>query len=131
MSKELKEKILSLRNKVPTQDYEIPGVGKVKIYGFTGLEKSQWQDAIRDPKGNVVTNKVDPLMFISCVRDESGKQIFTLADELQVRDLPCQLISQVCTICMKLSGIGIWADQEILRNLLKNVENEEKSEGSS
>jgi len=127
MSKELKEKILSLRNKVPTQDYEIPGVGKVVIYGFTGLERAQWLEASQNAKGYIDMKKSDPLMFISCVRDESGKQIFTLADELLVRDLPCQIINQVCTICMKLSGMGPFADAEILKTLLKQTEKEEKS----
>lgn len=123
-----KESILSFCGKVPIEEFDIIDVGTAYIHGFTGLEKAEWLEASRKEDGNVDVRKTEFLMFISCVRDKSGKQLFSYSDLPKIRELPCSITTAVCDICMRLSGMGKAADGEILKNLLKMKD--EKKENS-
>lgn len=110
------ETILAMRARPPIESHLIKGVGAVHIYGLLAIEKAQWQNECRDGKGQVNIEMVEPLMFQMCVRDSTGHHLFKRADVLKIKELPAAVVSRICDICMRLSGMGRATDETLLKN---------------
>jgi len=110
------EAILDLCNNIPIKKHKIEGVGVVYVHGFMVTEKATWQKGCRQQDGKVDPDLVESLMFQMCVRDSKGKHKFKYAQIPKIRMMPAAIVSKVCDICMKLSGMGAATDQELLKN---------------
>jgi len=115
------ETILVLRARPPIEGHLIEGVGTVYIHGLLAIEKAQWQNECRDGKGQVNIEMVEPLMFQMCVRNSTGQHLFKRADVLKIKELPAAIVSDICDVCMRLSGMGRATDETLLKNFAPTV----------
>lgn len=115
------ENILALRHKVPIEPYDIPGVGRIWLYGLTDWEASQWLDSCKHVAAGEGRERIDDptanaKLLVLCVRSRTGSPLFTAANITQLIELPNVIKSDLIDRCTRLSGLGGKADAEILKN---------------
>jgi len=102
----------------PVKIHVIEGAGLVYIHGLSCLEKAQWQKECRNDNGQVNIEMVEPLMFQMCVRNAKGQRLFKREQILKIKEKASSIISPVCDICMRLSGMGRATDETLLKNFV-------------
>jgi len=111
------EDLLSLRNRPPTELFEIPGIGTVTVHGLSNLEAHQWrQSCSKDDAGRISDDYADAKLIVRCLRDDQGQRILTDKHVTQIVELPELIVNRLVAICMKLCGNGDEAEETILKN---------------
>ena len=53
---EIKDKLLGLKSKVPSETVSIPGVGEVEVRGLTAAKRDRWEMESFSNQGKTVRN---------------------------------------------------------------------------
>lgn len=115
--KQIKKAILDLRNQIPKEEQEVAGV-KVWVYGLTSYELEEWRLVKNNP--DVVDTKLSTAKLLQlALRDETGSQIFQAKELAMIAGLPAKDIEPLSRMALKLTGYGVEAEANILKNLLK------------
>jgi len=112
----MKKSILDMRNQIPKQQYEIPGLSdKVWVYGLTARELAEYREHVRDAQlmdPRLAAGKIIQL----ALRDDAGLRIFGETDVLQISELPAHITEPLVELVMELSGWGSTALETIAKN---------------
>jgi len=115
--KQIKKAILDLRNQIPKEELEVAGV-KVWVYGLTSYELEDWRLVKNNPE--LVNTKLCTAKLLQlALRDETGAQIFQVKELAMIAGLPAKDLEPLSRAALKLSGFGVEAEADILKNLLK------------
>ena len=101
---DLKAKFLLLRDTIPTETVDVPGVGAVTVRGLTAAGRDEWEQRIWNAKGRTLSN-VRASLVAMCVYQD-GKPLFTSDDVKDIGDMPATLIDHLYDVAMRLSGMG-------------------------
>ena len=110
---------MDLRNQIPKEEQEVAGV-KVWVYGLTSYELEEWRLLRNNPE--LVDTKLSTAKLLQlALRDETGAQIFQANELALIGGLPAKDIEPLSKIALKLSGYGVEAEADILKNLLRTL----------
>ena len=115
-AKEIKQKIMSLRDQVPKEEHEIAGT-KVWVHGLTSYDLEGWRLIKHSQDENVARLATAKLLQLA-MRDENGARIFQDNEIAIIGGLPAKELEPIARAAARLSGYGIEANKEILKNLL-------------
>jgi hypothetical protein len=116
-----KESLQQHRNKVPHEEVKTDA-GIFRCYGFTALELQRYRQFVQKTKNKDYLPAV--LMRLGC-RDENGKPMFTEEDDLWLIELGAMITEKVCNKILDLSGQSEGAIDDILKNLIPGLADEE------
>jgi len=91
---EIKDKLLGLKSKVPSETVSIPGVGEVEVRGLTAAKRDRWE------------------METLCLYHD-GAPLLGPADVDALGELPAGLVDHLYDIASRVSGLGV-KDREVL-----------------
>lgn len=111
---EIKDKLLGLKSKVPSETVSIPGVGEVEVRGLTAAGRDEWEQRIYQSKGKTVRNVRASLVAL-CLFDD-GKPLFGSGDIELLGELPAQVIDGLYDVAARLSGLGSQDKDTIEKN---------------
>ncbi len=117
-----RDAIRAKHSKIPTREVYIPDWGgTVIVRGMRGRERDdlEMRAALarrgeKDPQKN--TDNLRAVLAVTCCQDESGKPIFTAADEMDLGLGGCRALEVIYDTIMELSGIGAAAQAELEKN---------------
>ena len=108
---EIKDKLLGLKSKVPSETVSIPGVGEVEVRGLTAAKRDKWEMETFSNKGNTVRNIRASLVSLCLYHD--GAPLLGPADVDALGELPAGLVDHLYDIASRVSGLGV-KDREVL-----------------
>ena len=118
-AKEIKKAILDLRSQIPKEEQEIAGV-KVWVYGLTSYELEEWRLLRNNPE--TVDSKLSTAKLLQlALRDETGAKIFKANELAIIAGLWARDLEPLSRVALKLSGFGVEAEADILKNLIKTL----------
>ena len=108
---------MDLRNQIPKEEAEVAGI-KVWIFGLTSYELEEWRLVRNNPDGVDAQLATAKLLQLA-LRDENGSRVFTVKELAIIAGLPARDLEPLSRVALRLSGFGVEAEAEILKNLLK------------
>jgi len=124
--KEIKTKILNLRNEIPKEEAEIAGV-TVWIHGLSSYGLESWR-LVKNNNDPAIAKLAAAKLIQLTMRDADGVRVFEDNELTIIAGLPAVELEPLCRTAMKLSGYGIEAQAEILKNLLTTPGDDGSSE---
>jgi len=109
--------MMDLRNQIPKEECEVAGI-KVWIFGLTSYELEEWRLVRNNPDGVDAQLATAKLLQLA-LRDENGSKVFTIKELAIIAGLPARDLEPLSRVALRLSGFGVEAEAEILKNLLK------------
>jgi len=107
-----KESLQEARHNVQREDV-VTRNGVFPCAGMTTLELQQYRTNISELKNRDYIPSI--LMILGC-KDAEGKRLFKEADQLWLCELGADVTEPVVNAILRLSGIGVEAEEEILKN---------------
>ena len=107
-----KESLQAARNNVPREDVTTRD-GVFPCVGMTTLELQQYRLAVSELKNKDYVPVI--IMVLGC-KDEDGKHLFKEEDQLWLCELGADVTELVVNAILRLSGIGVEAEEGILKN---------------
>lgn len=114
---QIKRAVMDLRDQIPKEEHEIAGI-KVWIHGLTSYELEGWRLVRNNPDEGLVRLSTAKLLQLS-MRDETGVRVFQDNELAIIGGLPAIELEPLSRAAMRLSGYGVEAQGEILKNLLQ------------
>jgi hypothetical protein len=111
-----RESLLRLRNMTPREPYEVPGLGRVWVYGDRHLDARLWLEASRKESPDGPDHYSDARAIVRSVRDEAGKPLFKAGDEMLIVEWPELVVQDLIKLYCKVNGLGPVADETIRKN---------------
>lgn len=90
--------------------------GSVFVSEMSGTQRDAWEQSIRqkDASGNIASPRAKLVVFT--VVDENGDRIFTEEDVPSIGKLAARSLEKVCTVAMRLNGLGAGDVEEAKKN---------------
>ena len=108
-----KESLQTARNNVPREDV-VTREGVFPCAGMTTLELQQYRLAVGDLKNK---DYIPAMIMVLGCKDSEGRRLFKEEDQLWLCEIGADISELVVNTILKLSGIGLDAEEEILKNL--------------
>ena len=114
-----RESLMRLRHTTPREAFDVPGLGRVWVYGLKHLEAKAWHEANRKLAEDGPDPYSDARMLIKSVRDEAGVPLFKEGDELLLVEWPEYIVQKILSLCMQVNGLSKEADEGLRKNFEK------------
>jgi len=115
-ARDIKQKILNLRDQIPKEEQEFAGT-KVWIHGLTSYDLEGWR-LVKNNSDPEISKLATAKLLQLTMRTETGERIFKENELTIIAGLPSIELEPIATIAMRLSGYGITAQADVLKNSL-------------
>jgi len=106
----------------PREPVDLPGLGRVWVWGLTDLEVQQWiDDCERDPDDpdRLKDAYQNAKLLQRTVRNENGTPIFNPHQVTRLVNLPNAIKQRLLAVARRLSALGEGVDEDTLKNCVK------------
>jgi len=106
--------------KVPIEEMDVPGIGRVKVHGLGLGEKEEWEQnsfRVNIESSQMKISHADAQLLMRTVHDRHGKRLFAGEDMGRLLMVPAANLEPVLAVARRLSAIGKQAVKELVKNL--------------